>query len=359
MSSPGLLYTKFRAILFCCLLISAPAFADESPARTAPRDLVLLNWSEYLDPELVEKFERQFNARVREVYFESDDLRDDMLLETEAAGYDLVMTNDVAVDVYRRRGWLEPVTEKQVPNLRYIDPRWLDAFPGVRGYAVPYFWGTTGIVYRKDLVDKPMTSWMDLYRPAESLRGKIAMVENSRDLIGMALKALGYSANSADDKEIEEAGQLLMAQKPYVADYAALTLDGDSALVTGEIAAAILYSGDALMVQEFHPDIEYVLPVEGGNIWTDYLVVMKNANDKELAWAFINFLNEPEHAAQLAEYVYYATPNRAAEKLLPEEFLTDAVIYPDEVLLEKSEAYADLPSQAMRKRNSLFSRVTQ
>lgn len=359
MSCTRMLSTKFRAIFLCCLLISAPLPAVESPAQTAPRDLVLLNWSEYLDPELVEKFERQFNAKVREVYFESDDLRDDMLLETEAVGYDLVVTNDVAVDVYRRRGWLEPVTEKQVSNLKHIDPRWLDAFPGVRGYAVPYFWGTTGIAYRKDLVDRPITSWMDLYRPAESLRGKIAMVENSRDLIGMALKALGYSANSADDKEIEEAGQLLMAQKLYVADYAALTLDEKSALVTGEIVAAMLYSGDALMVQEFHPDIEYLVPVEGGNIWADYLVVMKNAGNKELAWAFINFLNEPEHAAQLAEYVYYATPNRAAEKLLPEEFLTDPVIYPDEALLEKSERYVDLPSQAMRKRNSVFSRVTQ
>ena len=119
----------------------------------------------------------------------------------------------------------------------------------------------------------------------------------------------------------------------------------------------MLYSGDALMVQEHHEDIEYVLPEEGGNIWVDYLVVLESSKNKDLALAFINFLNEPENAAQLAEFVYYATPNKAAEKLLPAEFLEDPVIYPSKEALAKSEFHNPLPPRAAKKRNLAVSKI--
>ncbi|MGI9321319.1 MAG: polyamine ABC transporter substrate-binding protein, partial [Thiogranum sp.] len=216
-----------------------------------------------------------------------------------------------------------------------------------------------GIAYRKDLVPAPLTSWMDILQPAESLHGRIGMVENSRDALGMALKALGYSANSTDSRQIKAAEQLLVAQKPHVKTYTYVALNEESALVTGDIIATMIYSGDALMVQEHHEEIDYVVPTEGGNIWVDYLVVLENSKNKELARAFLNFLNEPENAAQLAEFVYYATPNIGAEKLLPAEFLEDPVIYPSEAVLSKSEFYKPLPPRAMKKRNIAFSRALQ
>jgi spermidine/putrescine transport system substrate-binding protein len=341
------------------VFLSSVAFAADSSLHPEPRELVLLNWSEYIDPDLVEKFEAQFNAKLREVYFESDDLRDDMMLETDGKGYDLALVNGISVDLYRKRGWLSPVSEAQIPNLKHIDSRWLDAFPGLKGYTVPYFWGTIGIAYRKDLVPAPLTSWMDILQPAESLRGKIGMVENSRDAMGMALKALGYSANSTDSKQIKAAEQLLLAQKPHVNTYTYIALNEESALVSGDIIATMIYSGDALMVQEHHEEIDYVVPTEGSNIWVDYLVVLENSKNKELARAFLNFLNEPGNAAQLAEFVYYATPNKDAEKLLPAEFLEDPVIYPSEAVLSKSEFYKPLPPRAIKKRNIAFSRALQ
>ncbi len=143
-------------------------------AQSETQELVLLNWSEYIDPELIAKFEKQFNVEVNEVYFESDDLRDAMLLETDARGYDLALVNDLAVDVYRMQGWLAPVDTNNVPNLTHIEDRWLDAFAGVRGFAIPYFWGTLGIAYRSDLIEKAPSSWMDFFKPTESMRGKIS-----------------------------------------------------------------------------------------------------------------------------------------------------------------------------------------
>lgn len=341
-----------RAILLFFIVFSSIAFG-----QSGSRELVILNWSEYLDPELIETFEQQHNVRIRQVYFESDDLRDDIMLETGGVGFDLAIVNGVMVDPYRKRGWLAEATTGQIPNMKHIDEYWLESFEGARGYAVPYFWGTLGIAYRADLVETAPVSWMDLYKPVEQLHGKIAMVESQRDALGMALKALGYSANSSDSKQIRQAMELLLEQRPYVKSYTYLVLDENSALVKGDVVMAMMFSGDALMLQEEHEEIQYIVPGEGGNIWADYLVVLQGSKHKELAYTFVNFLNDPGNAAQLAEYVYYATPNKAAEKLLPGEFLEDSVIYPSEEVLSRSEAYKQLPPRAVKTRNTNFARL--
>jgi spermidine/putrescine transport system substrate-binding protein len=341
-------------ILFAVLqtLVTPEAVADREPPPD--RELVLLNWSEYMDPELIAEFEQRFHVNVREAYFESDDLRDAMMLETDGQGYDLALVNGVSVDIYRQHGWLAEIDSTRLPNLQHINQQWRTAFPSTGEYAVPYFWGTLGIAYRNDLVKRPPESWLDLFRPEEYLRGKIAMIESSRDALGMSLKALGYSANSEEPDQIRAAAHLLGEQKPFVRSYVYLALTEESALVSGEVAMAMMFSGDALMVSEFHEDIQYLVPREGGNLWCDYLVVLESSKNKDLAWAFINFLNEPENAARLAQYVYYATPNRAAEVLLPKEFRADPIIYPDSGTLEKSEAYRIHPPRAQRLRNSAF-----
>ncbi|MFZ0468163.1 MAG: spermidine/putrescine ABC transporter substrate-binding protein [Thiogranum sp.] len=339
-------------------LAHAPWAAAAAPPAS-PRTLVLLNWSDYIDPALVEKFEARFNAKVSEVFFESDDQRDDMMLETDGAGYDVVLVNGSSVDDYRKRGWLAPLGRSTIENIKYVDPQWVDAFPASRGYAVPYFWGTMGIAYRTDLVEQPPTSWMDLLKPAEYLRHRVSMIGSARDLFTSALKGLGYSANSDNPADINAAEHLLLAQKPYVRTYSYLALNETSALVSGDVIAAMMYNGDALMVHEYNDKIVYVLPKEGGNIWVDYLAVMESSKNKDLAWALINFLNEPENAAQLAQFVYYATPNQAAEKLLPPEFLSNPVIYPGKQALDKSEFYTALPPRALKQRNIAATRVVQ
>jgi spermidine/putrescine transport system substrate-binding protein len=131
--------TLLAAGLLSLGTITAPAAASDASLPAAPRTLVLLNWSEYIDPELVQEFEQRFNAKVSEVYFESDDLRDDMMLETGSVGYDLVIVNGVNVDSYRKRGWIAPLDAAAIPNLRHVDKHWSNAFEGADGYAVPYF----------------------------------------------------------------------------------------------------------------------------------------------------------------------------------------------------------------------------
>jgi spermidine/putrescine transport system substrate-binding protein len=339
------------------LLLGLSMLLPQAPVQAAAQELVLLNWADYMDPELIAKFEKKHGIKVKQIYFEHDEARDNILVEADGKGYDLAIVNGGNMSTYRARGWLAPLSEAEIPNFRHIDRRWMSAFEAAEGHAMPYFWGTLGIGYRADLVPEPITSWQQLFRPQEALRGRIGMIGDPFDMLGMALKALGYSANSADRRELAEAERLLHDQKPFVRTYRYVSLTEESSLVTGEVVASMMYSGDALMIGEHHDEIVYVVPKEGGNIWIDYLVVMASSSKKKAAKTFINFLNEPENAAQLAEFVYYATPNLAAERLLPKEFLEDPTIYPSQSVLARSEFYEDLPPRAEKRRNTIFSGV--
>jgi len=325
----------------------------------AKEKLVFLTWSEYLDPELVQAFEQEFDAEIDFVYFETDDHRTDMLVETDAQGYDLILSSDEDLRGYLKRGWIAALDQTAVPNMKHVEMPFEDRFSHATGYGVPYSWGTVGIVYRSDLVKEPITRWMQFYRPDPELKGKIIAVDAMSDMIGMGLKALGYSVNETERKALAEVEELLVAQKPFIKDYSYVALSEESTLVTGETAMAMIYSGDALMIQEHSEDIAYVIPEEGTSLWVDYMVVSRSAPNPRLAWAFINFLNEPGNAAQHAEYLYAPTCNKAAEKLLPAELLEDPQIYPHPATLAKSEAYKRLPPRVAKRRNEIFSRVVK
>lgn len=322
-----------------------------------PVELVFLNWSDYMDPEILEEFEQRTGIVVKQAYFETDAHRDELLLATSGRGYDVALVDGTTIRILAKRGWLEPLDEADMPNLKHIDPRWREVHEEAEVYSVPYFWGTLGIAYRRDLVPFAVASWMDLLQPAKELHGRIAMINDPRDLIGVALKALGYSLNSTDVQELKEAGALLQAQSPAVGTYRYVSRDKHSALLSGQVAMSMMYNGDALMVQEHDDRIAFVLPEEGGNIWIDYLSVLSTSANKTAARRFINFLNEPEIAARLARFVYLATPNQAAEDLLPADFRSDPAIYPDAQTLVESETYHRLPVRAQKRRAAIFSRI--
>nr|WP_298414006.1 spermidine/putrescine ABC transporter substrate-binding protein [uncultured Halomonas sp.] len=328
-----------------------------SAQAAEPTELIFLNWGDYMDPELLEEFEQRTGIRVKQTYFESDASRDELLLETDGKGFDVTTIDGTSIRILAKRGWLEPIDVTAIPNLKHIDPRWRTIHEEAEIYSVPYFWGTLGIAYRQDLVPFTVSSWMDLFRPLEALHGRVSMIHDPRDLIGAALKALGYSLNSTDPKELAEAEALLHAQAPAVTTYQYVSFNKNSALVNGQVAMSMMYNGDAMTVQQYNDNIAFVLPKEGSNIWVDYLSILSASTEKAAAKQFINFLNEPEIAARLAQYLYYATPNRAAEGLLPAAFKDDPVIYPNENALERSETYHRLPARTQRTRAAIFSRL--
>lgn len=328
-------------------------------SQDVDNQLKLLNWSEYFDPEVLAEFEKKFGITVTETYYETDEIRNEILFNTNGIGYDLVLSNGSSISAYAKHNWLAPVSDQHIPNLQYVSRKWRNSFPDAEQYGVPFLWGTLGIAYRKDKTTKPVTGWLDLFKPEEALQGKIIMIKYSRDLVGMALKALGYSANSTDSNELEAAKQLLLAQKPSVKTYSYVTLGENSSMVSGDAFMAMIYNGDALVLQQRDPAIAFVQPKEGCSLWCDFFVIPASSKKKELAYKFLNFIHEPAIMARLAQYASYATTNTAAEKLLPQGFRDDHNIYPTREILEKSETYTDLPPRVAKKYNDIFNLVIQ
>ncbi|MCK9533043.1 MAG: spermidine/putrescine ABC transporter substrate-binding protein [Gammaproteobacteria bacterium] len=345
------------ALMFVSITMRSEAAADAAAPAMA-RELVFLNWSDYVDPELIHEFERRNGVRVRQVYYETDELLTDMLVEANGIGFDVVVASDTSLRALSRFGWIEPISEKAVPNLRHMDPRWLSSRVE-NTFGVPYLWGTVGIAYRADLLQRPITSWRQLYSPTADLHGRILMIQDSREVIGMALKALGRHADSNDPQDIADAAELVRAQAPHVGAWSYVSVNEDSALVTGEAWIAMIYNGDAVTLREYHPDIRYVVPEEGSYLWMDNLAILRATKNKALALRFIDFMSEPANAARNAAYLHFATPNRSAERLLPAEFLADPAIYPPKAVLEHSGFMPDRPPKVLRMINTVFSEVTQ
>lgn len=350
----------------------AGAAAEVDAAARGTEELVLFTWADYVDPGVVADFEREHGVRLRQVHYENDEVRDQVMGQSGGAGFDVLLVDGTGVEAYLRRGWIVPIAPAAAPNLTHLDPRWMPrrrehpGSPGSRGpekpgdtphAAVPYVWGTLGIAYRRDLIGQDMDSWMDLLRPAPELRGRILMSGDSLDLVGMALKALGHSMNSGDPGALAQASELLLAQQPAVRRYGALGVDEDSELLRGEVVAAMTYNGDAAALMEHNPAVIYLVPREGGALWVDYLAVAAASTRKALGIAFIDYMNRPEVAARNAQGIYYATPNRAAEALLPESYLADPLVYPDAETLERCEVYQPLAPEALRARVQAYSRI--
>lgn len=346
-------------VIIYCLTTPLKILAEPAPASAQPRELVFLTWAEYMDPDVITEFETKFNAKVKFSYFEADDDRTERLVRAHAQGFDVVLASGDAVRDYSAIGWLEPLGPERVPNLKHYETRWRTAFRNAEQNAVPLFWGTLGIGYRRDMVEEPITSLMQLFRPNEALRDKILMLENARDTIGLALLSLGYSANSTDSQQLAEAEALLRAQLPFVKDYAYVVMTEESELVTGEVPVAMLYNGDAVYLQQMEPNISYALADEGCIMWVDYFTVLRSAKNKELAFQFINFLSQPDIAARLAQYLGYATPNVTALEQLPKDFLENPITFPDRESLSRCEYNKELPPRVMKKRSAIFSRITE
>ncbi len=333
------------------MLISTTGFCGDNILR-------LYNWEDYMPQEVLDGFENETGYKVEQVYYETDELKEDLIIQTNGKGLDLIIgSSDSFVNYVRQGGVISKLDSALVSNMTHVDQRWSERYPELSDYAVPFFWGTLGIAYRKDLVQFKVFSWEQLLKPEESLRGKIMMLEDKRDLFTPALKLLGYSSNETNYRSLMSAGQLLADQRPFVKSYQYVDMTEESELINGSVWMALAYNGDALTLKELDDNIEFVVPKEGTNIWMDYIAIFESSTNKEAAHAFINYINSPAIAANLAEALYYASPNMAAEKLLPDDFLNDEMIYPPLEVFQKSEIVMPLKGRVMGYYNNIFNNI--
>lgn len=325
---------SIQLLLAILLFMSLSACQTEEPQANVVN---VYNWGEYIDKDLLDLFEEETGIKVIYSNFNTnEDLY--VKLKNGTSTYDVIMPSDYMIERLRNENMLRKINWDHVPNIRYVDREYLrHSYDPLQEYSAPYFWGTLGIVYNTELVKEEVTSWAVLWD--EKYRREIIMLDSSRDSIGIALALLGYSMNSTQESEIEQAKELLIRQYPLV--YAYLVDQTKDIMVNGEAALAVMYSGDAVDAISNNPSLAYAVPQEGSNLWFDAMVIPANARHPEHAERFINFMLDPEHAAQNAEYVWYSLPSSAARELLSEELRSSAVAYPDKALLDHLEVFRD------------------
>lgn len=295
------------------------------------------NWGDYIDSDLITKFEEETGIRV---IYSNFNTNEDLYVKLKSGGsnYDVVVPSDYMIERLLNEDMLRPINWTNVPNIKYVDEEYQHhSYDPEQAYSAPYFWGTLGIVYNTTMVDEEVDSWSILWD--EKYAREIIMLDSSRDSIGVALAWLGYSMNSRNSDELEQAKQLLIEQYPLV--YAYLVDQTRDIMINGEAALAVMYSGDAVDAISNNEDLAYAVPKEGSNLWFDSMVIPKQAKNPENAEKFINFMLEPENAAQNAEYVWYSLPSTVAKELLSDELRDNEVAYPPLELLGQLEVFRD------------------
>lgn len=308
------------------------------------KTLYVYNWGEYIDPEVIEMFEEETGLTVvYDEFVQNEDMYP--VIQKGSVKYDVVCPSDYMIQKMIQEDMLAPINYDNVPNIQYIDPTYLksaEEFDPGNVYSVPYCWGTLGILYDKTKITEPIDSWAALFDKdfieRNGYSGDILMIESVRDAFGIALTYLGYSLNSTDESQIEEATNLLKEQYSMVDAYVVDQVRDK--MIGGENPIGVIYSGEAIYTQRENPNLEYVVPKEGSNVWIDGWVIPKNAPHHEYAEQWINFMCKPEIALKNFEYITYSTPNTAARNLIEDDAIKNSPIaFPDASVLEKCTAY--------------------
>ena len=276
------------------------------------KELNIYAWSEYIPQELLDAFAKEYKVKVNyDTYASNEELL--AKLQAGKTTYDVIIPSDYTVGIMAAQKMLEPVDLDHTPNFVNVD----DAFknpsfdPGNK-YSVPYQWGSVGIAVNTAKVTKPISKYADLWDPA--FKGKLVVLDDEREVIGMALLVLGYDKNSTDPAQLEAAKQKLIALKPNIKLF-----DSDSpktALLSGEAVAGLVWNGEASLAHQENPKITYILPEEGMGVWYDNLAIPKGAPHKDAATAFINFVLRPDMSILITKAFPYSSVNKAALELL-------------------------------------------
>ncbi len=302
-------------------------FADDKVLR-------VVNWTEYITPEIIPNFEKICNCKVEYIEYE---VEENMLAKFHMtpAYYDVAVISTLKDLKSSKR--IEKLDISKIPNYKNIDEK----LRADETYTVPYLMGTVGLIYRKDIFPERLQSWKDIFEPSDKVKGKIILLNDRREVLGAALKYLGYSMNSSVKTEISEAERLITSIKPHIYK---ITSDLDvirDALNNGSALVSMAYSGDAISWMEKFGNLEYFVPIEGGSFFVDKMVIFSDSPNKETAYKFVDYLLNAKVGASLSGGLYYGTVNNAAKQYIDKEILQDSAIFPPDEVMSKMELIRD------------------
>lgn len=330
--------TGAAAWLAACGQSIGPAPTSQAPTLGTKLEgtVNLYNWQAYINPDNVKAFQQQFGQKVTQDFYVSNEA---LLakLQAGARGYDVIVPTGYMVEIMIKQGLLYKLAKDHLPNFKNVDAKFTNlSFDSGNQYSVPKDWGTTGFGYRTDRLP-PMTSWADFWKHATTTAsGKVTVLDGENEVIGSALKMLGYSYNSVDPNELNHAKSQLMLLKPHLlsitsTEYITLMQSGQATLSLG-------WNGDFFSVQTKQPKVLYVVPVEGSELWMDNWCITSTAPDPVAAHAFLNFFMDPRIAAKEISVTYYAQCISTARPYIDPSILNNPSVYPAASVIDKLEA---------------------
>lgn len=333
------------------LLFLGQKALNEDLSDKDKKNIYFYNWGDYIDPEILRDFEKEYGYQV---IYETFDSNEAMMAKIEQAttSYDLAFPSDYTVEMMRNKNLLKELDHSKLKNLENIDKRFLDrSFDPKNKYSVPYFWGSFGIVYNKNKYEESdFSKWEKLWDRV--YEGEILAFDGARETMAIGLWANGLSPNTKDEKTLRSVKSdlvpLMKNVKAFLADEIRMYL------VRGEADIGLTFSGEAAMAQEENDELSYVIPEEGSNIWFDNIVIPKTSENTKGAYELINYLLRPDIAARNADYVCYPTPNKKALDLIDPGLRANKTLYPDDKTIKNLEIFKDLGKETNILYNDLF-----
>lgn len=333
-------------------------FIMTSCKQNKTQKLYVFNWTDYIDPQLIKDFEKEYNCKV---IYDTYNSNENMLTKimNSTISYDIVCPSTDHIVTMVNQGLVEKLDKSKLIGYENLDTLILNncaKFDPGNQYAVPYFWGTTGIIYNKTKVPESVmkdVSW-DIFADSKYEK-KISMLDDMRCVIGSALLAAGFNYNDASEAALAKAREHLIKWDKNILHYDTDAYKNE--IQDGTVYFAQAYSGDALQIMGQNENIGFTLPKEGAELWVDSWVILKNAENKDLAYKFINYvILNPENAKRNALYVQYATTNKKAYSILPDDIKNNKIVYPSEEYLKKCDVTRNV-GEKIKNMNKLWEEI--
>jgi spermidine/putrescine transport system substrate-binding protein len=348
------------AVLSNCARNLADVSSEDPAASSAASDggtLHVYSWANYTDQELLDSFKAKTGV---EVIVDTYDSNETMLAKMQAGGgsaYSIIFPSDYMVSEMIGLDMLTPLDKSRLVGLENLRSQWQDPVydPG-SAHSIAATWGTTGFIYNPANLGTTLTGWDYFWENGGSLDRKITLLNDVREVMGAVLHSLGYSYNSEDPAELEEAYNRLVELKPAIANF--ITNGWEDQVASGDVLVSMAYSVDALSLVEENSGLEYVIPETGSSLWTDTMVIPKSAPNPDAAYEWLNFLLVPENAASLVGRLKFATPNEVAFEQLPQELKGDTKLFPPQDLLDRCEGIAPVSEEATELYDQYWTQLT-
>lgn len=345
-----LVWLTATVVLTAC---SSPATVTEPTPPPLAEEITLYNWAEYMPESVLQAFTQETGIRVNYVVYESQEEAAANLQAGEV--YDVVVLERDYVPDLIQAGKLAQIDYRHVPNFKNISANFRDlAYDPENKHSIPFHWGTTGILFNREQVTTPIRRWADLWDPRWA--GKIVVWPLQRDLFAIALKSLGYSANSENPDELQAALEQLLKLKEVVEFVDTTEASIVPNLASGDSLIGVGWAYDALAARDEGLSVNYILPEEGTFLWGDNFLIPLNSPHKREAEMFLNFVLRPDISAQIVNESYYPMANEAAEPFVLPDLLKDTIVFPPPNDLKNAELVMPLSPKGRQLHEGLWAR---